>query len=75
MGGAIYESTPGSAAASLVVATDTRKAARQVGEILKARNAEREKIFSGVLALAAYIAAGEWSSFSLRWPRTFSGCS
>ena len=53
----IYESTPGSAAASLVVATDTRKAARQVGEILKARNAEREKIFSGVLALAAYIAA------------------
>jgi hypothetical protein len=50
------ESRPGSAAASFAVTTDPLKAAGQVGEILEARNVERDNIFSGVLALAGYIA-------------------
>jgi hypothetical protein len=51
------ESMPPSAAASFAVTTDPRKAAGQVGEILKARNAERDNIFGGVLAVVGYIAA------------------
>ena len=52
------ESMPPSAAASkFAVTTDPRKAAGQVGEILKARNAERDNIFSGVLALVGYLVA------------------
>ena len=51
------ESTPQSAAASFAATTDPRKAAGQVREILKARNAERDNIFSGVMALAGYIAS------------------
>ena len=51
------ESTPQSAAASFAATTDPRKAAGQVREILKARNAERDNIFSGVMALAGYLAS------------------
>ena len=40
---------------TIAVATDPRTAAGQVGEILKARNAERDNVFSGVLALVGYI--------------------
>ena len=48
------ESMPPSAFA---VATDPRKAAGQVREILKARDAERDNIFSGVMALVGYLDA------------------
>ena len=51
------ESMPPSAAASGAVTTDPRKAAKQVGEIMKARNAERDNIFSGVIALVGYLVA------------------
>ena len=51
------ELMPPTAAASFAVTTDPRKAAGQVGEILKARNAERDNIFSGVIALVGYLAA------------------
>ena len=48
-------STATSRVMSFAVTTDPRKAAGQVGEIMKARNAERDNIFSGVLALAGYL--------------------
>ena len=50
-------STATSRVMSFAITTDPRKAAGQVGEILKARNAERDNIFGGVLALAGYLAS------------------
>jgi hypothetical protein len=53
----VDELMPPSATTSFAVTTDPRKAAEQVGEILKARNAERDNIFSGVIALVGYLVA------------------
>ena len=68
------ESMPPSAAASkFAVTTDPRKAAGQVGEILKARNAERDNIFKGVLALAGYICTAGVAVIAVAFALEFIG--